>query len=723
MLNTKHSKGFFIRLISGITLGVIAIVATLSIMLPSHATWKKYYDNVMAEKKQKEYLNSLPFKFLGISAELNKGVKYYDNGTAEPETSDFSVKANFTEKGKDFSEKLSMKEFTMTVPEDFAKNGGTIVFSYSYQPEDTKNDKGETVTPEPIEAKTELNVSLVAPDETVFAMRKEPTFTEDGYAENIAGTKKTLPSLNLTDYTTKTYSESYIKFTHNETGIVLKKYITDKINVAIAGKTIEYNNVDCHFATDGKDVKISYENQTFVFNAVSKNPVLLGKIDANAIKFASGEFNIDGVVTVNGLTVVSGVKLGVSGRVFTSDMTVERNATLNITATDGTPLLLGKEENGLVRLYGNVNVVYTGTKEVTALGCDWRSKDGTEIYIADSSCVSISGEVVQYSIGCWLKDNTKKVVIYYPETAMFDKDSKAITSASGEKLLSYVGTYNRTQFTKRKEGCTLVTPATPTSTGLAKSESDGKDYVLPKLNFNDYKVEVSGNKFTFSHIDTGVSIDYTLNEKVTIGDLTLSYSTENVCDFSVADGKTVNLYGLNSVGVVVSGKGSLVLSDDLTIPDNSLLNVKSGKLTVKGNLVVSENASIEVASGATLDVTTEKDDIMRFIGGGKSVAKLYGTVNLSYTGTGDKTGISCDYRSKSGISVYLSDTSRVNIQAGNNAIGSWSKAEGANNNIYVYYPSTATYSAGEKKITSESGNVLLTYKGNADYNVGFRKAS
>ena len=140
-------------------------------------------------------------------------------------------------------------------------------------------------------------------------------------------------------------------------------------------------------------------------------------------------------------------------------------------------------------------------------------------------------------------------------------------------------------------------------------------------------------------------------------------------------------------------------------------------------MAVGENASIEVSSGATLNVTTDNGDVMHFIGGGKSVAKFYGTVNLSYTGTGDKTGISCDYRSKSGVSIYLSDTSRVNIQAGNNAIGSWSKAEGADNNIYVYYPSTATYSAGEKKITSESGNVLLTYKGNASYNVGFRKVN
>ena len=47
MLSKNHSKGFFIRLISGITLGVIAIVATLSIMIPSKVGYDKYYKAAM----------------------------------------------------------------------------------------------------------------------------------------------------------------------------------------------------------------------------------------------------------------------------------------------------------------------------------------------------------------------------------------------------------------------------------------------------------------------------------------------------------------------------------------------------------------------------------------------------------------------------------------------------------------------------------------------------
>ena len=101
MLNTKHSKGFFIRLISGITLGVIAIVATLSIMIPSKVGYDKYYKAAMEEKKQREYLNSLPLELKGITAELADTVKYYDNNTAEPVASDFVVRATFSEKGRE----------------------------------------------------------------------------------------------------------------------------------------------------------------------------------------------------------------------------------------------------------------------------------------------------------------------------------------------------------------------------------------------------------------------------------------------------------------------------------------------------------------------------------------------------------------------------------------------------------------------------------------------
>ncbi len=75
----KHSKGFFVRLFSGTSLAVIAIATTLSVMIPSYVQWKNYYDHIMAEKAEKARLEALPLVLIGISAELDKKVKYYDN--------------------------------------------------------------------------------------------------------------------------------------------------------------------------------------------------------------------------------------------------------------------------------------------------------------------------------------------------------------------------------------------------------------------------------------------------------------------------------------------------------------------------------------------------------------------------------------------------------------------------------------------------------------------
>ena len=268
MLNTKHSKGFFIRLISGITLAIVAIVATLAIMIPSKVKYDEYYATKMAEKAEQERINSLPLELLGITAELATGVKYYSDGTAAPVSADFIVKANFTEKGRNYSKKLSSKDFTMTVPEDFAKNGGTIVFSYSYQPENTKNDKGETVTPDPVEKTTELKITLAEPDKTVFSIKVEPTYTEKGYAENLLGERKELPALDQYNYIYEKSADGTVAtFRHAETGIVIKKNITDNLSIIFSNwSKISVDNVDCHFETNANlnGAKLSYKDGAFV---------------------------------------------------------------------------------------------------------------------------------------------------------------------------------------------------------------------------------------------------------------------------------------------------------------------------------------------------------------------------------------------------------------------------------------------------------------------------
>ncbi|HBK01648.1 MAG TPA: hypothetical protein DDY77_01265, partial [Clostridiales bacterium] len=403
MLNKKPSKGFLIRLISGITLGVIAIVTTLSVMLPSYAKWKTYYDGVIADKKQKEYLNSLPLEFLSITAELNKDVKYYDNDSAYPEKVDFTVKANFTEKGKDFSKKLSSKEYSMTVPDDFAKNGGTIVFSYTYQPDDTKNDKGETVTPDPIEKTTELKITLIEPDETVFKIIKEPTFTEAGYAENNKGVKKNLPALNLNDYTFETVvSSQMVRITHEDSGLVIRKAITDEIAVYNTDKkTFFYNNIDCHFASDIENLKISFEDGMFVLGAKDGTSVNIRKISAekSIVAIGSGVVNIEEGFSVVKFIVNKGTTANLNSTISVTDMLVEEGGTLNITANGDT---IRVADDGVIELYGTVNITSKTKGKATAV-CLYNN---SSIKVSSDSRITVTD--YEYAFGKWVDNGTNE---------------------------------------------------------------------------------------------------------------------------------------------------------------------------------------------------------------------------------------------------------------------------------------------------------------------------
>lgn len=678
MLKEKHSKGFFIRLISGITLAIVAIVTTLSVMLPSHAEWKKYYDNVMAEKREKERLNSLPFEFLGISAELNQDVKYYDNDSAYPEKVDFTVKANFTEKGKDFTKKLSSKEYTMTVPEDFAKNGGTIVFSYSYQPEDTKNDKGETVTPDPVEKTTELKITLIEPDETVFKVIKEPTFTEAGYAENNKGVKKNLPILNKTDYTFDNLASSkLVKITHNDSGLVTRKAVTDEITVYNSEeKSFFYNNIDCHIASDIENLKISFEDGMFVFGAKDGTDVSLGKIVAekSIVAIGSGIVNIGEGFSVSKFIVKIGATVNLNSTISVADMLVQEGATLNVTASGDTVKVA---DDGVLELYGTVNITSKAKGKATAI-CLWNN---ASIKVSSDSRITVTD--YEYAFGKWVDNGTKedgtpvgrKGNLYIPSTSAVNgkyvkKDEINLIDAS--TCTAFYSTWS-INLNKVTEGYTVVTKPTTTSEGLANDPKKG-DYVLPKLNFTDYEVGIDGTKLTFVHDVTGVIIELpiTENANLKIDGVTIDYASATGYKFTVDEGKTAELTGnISGTSITISGKGTLSLTGSVTVT----------KLLL-------------VESGATFNATGVNSDTVNIIG--DAVARLYGTVVIK--GVARQTGIKLE---KATSALYLSSTSRVTVSGGDFTIGHFTSS------AKVYYPSGAT--VGGNKITAANGDVLLSY--------------
>ena len=207
----KTKKG--VKTSVGIVAALVAVVSTISIIVPSYVAYKKYYDAAIAERDHQKYLNSLPLEFLGISAELSEGKEYYTDGKAHPENEDFTVTAHFTEKGKDFDKILRADDFVVTTPEDFASKGGKIVVSYTYTPEKTKEDDPE---PEPITKTDEIEISL---------------------------TKVIVKSLEITQLPYRVYYSDDMEF--DPTGIKVKAIFNN-------GHTVELNDKDIAVNTKGK---------------------------------------------------------------------------------------------------------------------------------------------------------------------------------------------------------------------------------------------------------------------------------------------------------------------------------------------------------------------------------------------------------------------------------------------------------------------------------------
>ncbi len=669
MKTKKRTKGFFIRLISGISLALIAVTTTVSVMVPSYVKWKNYYDDVMAEKAEKERLNALPLEFLGISAELDKKVKYYDNETADPEKSDFVVRANFTEKGKDFSKRVSADDYEMTVPEDFAKKGGTIKFTYTYTPE--KKD-GETETPEPITKETELTITLIEPDETVFKIVKMPTFSEAGYAENIKGVKKDLEPLNLTDYDyEEKASVSIVKFTHKASGIVIKKAITDNLMISsYTGVRKDYNNVNCHFANDIEGLKIAFIDNTFTLNVEGNEPVSFGSIDGKnaSVELQSGEYSLKGIISVNKLVIKANVKFALDGKIESNNMLAEKDSELNLTSSSANNIVIG--EKGFIKLFGKASITGSGSNTAIELCAGATLSLNADSRVVGASCYFFVGT---FSAD---KDGFKLGFVRIPEDSV-TKDGNYYIGDNCILDLSLCKTKSFCNIETKKvsDKYILITKPDATNPGVAQ-DPDGNNITIPALNFNDYNVKISGNSLTFIHKETSIDVDLSFEKasELKIDGLTINYSEDSGYKFTIDENKAIEITGnFSTSSLTISGKGSISITGTLTI----------SKLLL-------------VESESTLTVTATNNDAIIVNDGGN--LQLFGTVVVN--AIAGKTGI-CFAKAESAI--YLKETSRVTVSGGAFTIGHFNTA----NNAKVYYPKNATNASN--KITSADGNILLSY--------------
>ncbi len=182
LFKNKKFTNVFILILSFI----LCIVCGLSIMLSSFLEYNAYYTLAKKAKEEQKYINSLPFEFVGITAELSDDVVYANNGGAKPTEDDFVVRANFTEKGKESSKILSPTEYTISVPDTFVTSGGTVVIEYIYQPEKAE---GATEEPAPIKSTAKLNLSLSNAEIVKFDVIEQPyrVYYAEGMAFNPEG--------------------------------------------------------------------------------------------------------------------------------------------------------------------------------------------------------------------------------------------------------------------------------------------------------------------------------------------------------------------------------------------------------------------------------------------------------------------------------------------------------------------------------------------------------
>lgn len=682
-----------ITLIVGIACAVIAVVVALSLMLGSYGSWKGYYNTLTREREHQKYLDSLPLEFTGISAALADGVVFYDNGTADPEAYDFTVSANFTEKGREFSRKLSLGDYSIEVPDDFADHGGAVTVSYTWQPEKAEDAAEDDPLPDPITKTTQVNISLVAPDETVYKVTAMPTFFKPGEAENMNGDKVTLPLLNDTNYTYTEYvTEKFTRFDYAEPKITIKKPLVAELAYKLVGADaeIEVNNVNCHFAVDMPNASFSFDDDSsaFVITPDAENTVEFASLKSDNLTIAG-----TGTVRISGTTLKTGA------------LTVKSGATLVVqdcgSAIDATSLMFeaGSDvtcltsENGIMlrgnaKLFGALTVRdQNGNTDMT--GMEVVAND-VSIELAETS--SVTFESFTFGIGRFGAYTNPTVLLPYGTeqtgSGSLEAGEKASWYVTGEdeqthKILVMknitAGSFcNASEKVMDYESMyTVVKAPTATEEGLATAEGMD-DVILPVLGKENYTfAEEANNVVAFTHNDTKLVIRVPVEgERITIGGVTYNALTivthldiaglngsyaDGAYTLTVADGKTAALGAVStSGGVTITGDGTVnvsgaIAADVLTVRSGTALNVTNAGKAVTANGILFEE-------GSNVALLTADDSIVL-----RGNAQLFGTLLIKdKDGDRDKTAVNIQV---DGVIIELARSSRITIDSFTYAFG------------------------------------------------------
>lgn len=725
-----------ITLIVGIGCAVIAVVVALSLMLGSYGSWKGYYNTLIEEREHQKYLDSLPLEFTGISAALADGVVFYDNGTADPEAYDFTVSANFTEKGREFSRKLSLGDYSIEVPDDFADHGGAVTVSYTWQPEKAEDAAEDDPLPDPITKTTQVNISLVAPDETVYKVTAMPTFFEPGEAENMNGDKVTLPLLNDTNYTYTEYvTEGFARFDYAEPKITIKKPLVAELAYKLVGADaeIEVNNVNCHFAVDMPNASLSYDDDSsaFVITSDAENTVEFASLKSDNLTIAgTGTVRISGTTLKTGaLTVKSGATLVVQdcgSAIDATSLMFEAGSDVTcLTSANGIML------RGNAKLFGALTVRdQNGDTDMT--GMEVVAND-VSIELAETS--SVTFESFTFGIGRFGSYTNPTVLLPYgteqTDSGSLEAGEKASWYVTGEdeqthKILVMknitAGSFcNASEKVMDYESMyTVVKAPTATEEGLATAEGMD-DVILPVLGKENYTfAEEANNVVAFTHNDTKLVIRVPVEgERITIGGVTYNALTiathldiavlsgsyaDGAYTLTVADGETAALGAVStSGGVTITGDGTVNVSGEITA---DVLTVRSGtalNVTNEGKAVTANGILFEEGSNVAL-LTAEDSIVLR------GNAQLFGTLLIKdKDGDTDKTAVNIQV---DGVTIELARSSRITIDSFTYAFGQFN---GELRNAQVLMPyGTFAKSSGDLGEGERAGWFIVDGSGRQD---------
>jgi cytoskeletal protein CcmA (bactofilin family) len=304
-----------------------------------------------------------------------------------------------------------------------------------------------------------------------------------------------------------------------------------------------------------------------------------------------------------------------------------------------------------------------------------------------------------------------------------DKDAKLVVvgSITGGTV---VGTDHNTAI--------IVSPAEPKdlTIGIGNvtiGSSAATDTQLGGSSFTGSTQTVSGGSLTDTTLDAGKTLVVSGNATVS-GDLEVSGTLEvtgsltTSGELKVEEGGALKVEGsLTTSGELeVKGTlevaGSLTTSDELTVADGGTLKVE-GNLTTSGTLTVGEEATLEIAKGATITVAedgaldlsalydTDEEEANPVALEGELVVADGGTLTLSM---GDGTGVIPEIDWDAGGSLKIESGGNVTLDGGDNDltyIGTKSTTA-TENYFYRWDDSTGSVTLSDGKFELD-GNVTL----------------